>query len=93
MSLAVPITNSLTFIFSLLTGLCLGEKIGGKGKVYLETLYKKILIAIHKRCLVRNGIGCNRCSHLCQRKINKKNFFLLFTSFILLLLFNEHHRR
>lgn len=30
MSLAVPITNSLTFIFSLLTGLCLGEKIGGK---------------------------------------------------------------
>lgn len=32
MSLAVPITNSLTFIFSLLTGLCLGEKIGGKGK-------------------------------------------------------------
>lgn len=32
MSLAVPIVNSLTFIFSLLTGLCLGEKIGGKGK-------------------------------------------------------------
>ncbi|KAI8371270.1 hypothetical protein EDC96DRAFT_587243 [Choanephora cucurbitarum] len=31
MSLAVPITNSLTFIFSLLTGLCLGEDIGGKG--------------------------------------------------------------
>lgn len=32
MSLAVPITNSLTFIFSLLTGLFLGESIGGKGK-------------------------------------------------------------
>ncbi|KAI8368757.1 hypothetical protein BD560DRAFT_398615 [Blakeslea trispora] len=30
MSLAVPITNSLTFIFSLLTGLCLGEDIGGR---------------------------------------------------------------
>ncbi|KAI8994734.1 hypothetical protein BDB01DRAFT_846742 [Pilobolus umbonatus] len=29
MSLAVPITNSLTFIFSLLTGLFLGESIGG----------------------------------------------------------------
>ena len=32
MSLAVPITNSLTFIFSLLTGLLLGEDLGGKGK-------------------------------------------------------------
>ncbi|ORZ12815.1 hypothetical protein BCR42DRAFT_378909 [Absidia repens] len=30
MSLAVPITNSLTFIFSLLTGLCLGEELGGR---------------------------------------------------------------
>ncbi|CEI85966.1 hypothetical protein RMCBS344292_00415 [Rhizopus microsporus] len=30
MSLAVPITNSLTFIFSLLTGLLLGESIGGR---------------------------------------------------------------
>ncbi|KAI8333394.1 hypothetical protein BC941DRAFT_357900, partial [Chlamydoabsidia padenii] len=30
MSLAVPITNSLTFVFSLLTGLCLGEELGGK---------------------------------------------------------------
>ncbi|KAL1927236.1 hypothetical protein VTP01DRAFT_3865 [Rhizomucor pusillus] len=30
MSLAVPITNSLTFIFSLLTGLLLGEQLGGK---------------------------------------------------------------
>ncbi|KAI8147087.1 hypothetical protein BJV82DRAFT_376105 [Fennellomyces sp. T-0311] len=29
MSLAVPITNSLTFIFSLLTGLLLGEELGG----------------------------------------------------------------
>jgi hypothetical protein len=33
MSLAVPITNSLTFVFSLLTGLCLGEELGGKGNV------------------------------------------------------------
>ncbi|KAI8365976.1 uncharacterized protein BYT42DRAFT_618425 [Radiomyces spectabilis] len=31
MSLAVPITNSLTFVFSLLTGLMLGEKLHGKG--------------------------------------------------------------
>lgn len=38
MSLAVPITNSLTFIFSLLTGLCLGEKIGGKGITEREAL-------------------------------------------------------
>ncbi|CAO3608607.1 unnamed protein product [Mucor hiemalis] len=30
MSLAVPITNSLTFIFSLLTGLCLGERLEEK---------------------------------------------------------------
>ncbi|ORE05599.1 transmembrane protein [Rhizopus microsporus var. microsporus] len=30
MSLAVPITNSLTFIFSLMTGLLLGESIGGR---------------------------------------------------------------
>ncbi|KAI9279826.1 transmembrane protein [Sporodiniella umbellata] len=30
MSLAVPVTNSLTFLFSLLTGLALGESIGGK---------------------------------------------------------------
>ncbi|KAJ8655543.1 hypothetical protein O0I10_008829 [Lichtheimia ornata] len=30
MSLAVPITNSLTFIFSLFTGLLLGEELGGK---------------------------------------------------------------
>ncbi|KAF7727440.1 DnaJ (Hsp40), sub C, member 2 [Apophysomyces ossiformis] len=30
MSLAVPITNSLTFVFSLLTGLLLGEPLGGK---------------------------------------------------------------
>lgn len=35
MSLAVPITNSLTFIFSLLTGLLLGESIGGRGKACL----------------------------------------------------------
>ncbi|KAL0076663.1 transmembrane protein [Phycomyces blakesleeanus] len=29
-SLAVPVTNSMTFLFSLLTGLALGEDIGGK---------------------------------------------------------------
>ena len=39
MSLAVPITNSLTFIFSLLTGLCLGEKMGGKGNAYFTIGY------------------------------------------------------
>ncbi|KAI8059303.1 hypothetical protein BC940DRAFT_313974 [Gongronella butleri] len=30
MSLAVPIVNSLTFVFSLLTGLLLGEEFGNK---------------------------------------------------------------
>ncbi|ORZ03088.1 hypothetical protein BCR43DRAFT_482722 [Syncephalastrum racemosum] len=30
MSLAVPVTNSLTFIFSLVTGFLLGEELGGK---------------------------------------------------------------
>ncbi|KAI9319003.1 UPF0546 membrane protein [Dichotomocladium elegans] len=30
MSLAVPITNSLTFLFSLFTGLLLGEELGGR---------------------------------------------------------------
>ncbi|KAI8968250.1 hypothetical protein BDF20DRAFT_895236 [Mycotypha africana] len=30
MSLAVPIVNSMTFVFQLLTGLCLGESMGGK---------------------------------------------------------------
>jgi hypothetical protein len=44
MSLAVPITNSLTFIFSLLTGLLLGEKIGGKGTKQKKILYYMPLI-------------------------------------------------
>jgi uncharacterized membrane protein len=29
LSLAVPITNSITFIFTLLTGKLLGERVGG----------------------------------------------------------------
>lgn len=43
MSLAVPIVNSLTFIFSLLTGLCLGEKIGGKGKHLPIAWYEQVI--------------------------------------------------
>lgn len=30
LSLAVPITNSITFVFTLLTGKLLGERVGGK---------------------------------------------------------------
>ncbi|KAG7466006.1 hypothetical protein MATL_G00160290 [Megalops atlanticus] len=33
LSLAVPVTNSLTFLFTLLTGRLLGEDIGGKRAV------------------------------------------------------------
>ncbi|MBN3305216.1 TM234 protein, partial [Amia calva] len=33
LSLAVPVTNSLTFLFTLLTGRLLGEEIGGKNAV------------------------------------------------------------
>ncbi|XP_048860743.1 transmembrane protein 234 isoform X1 [Brienomyrus brachyistius] len=31
LSLAVPVTNSLTFLFTLLAGKLLGEEVGGKG--------------------------------------------------------------
>ncbi|KAI7869518.1 hypothetical protein BDF14DRAFT_1782218 [Spinellus fusiger] len=30
LSMAVPVTNALTFVFSLLTGLLLGEELGGR---------------------------------------------------------------
>ncbi|CAM4726181.1 unnamed protein product [Leuciscus chuanchicus] len=33
LSLAVPMVNSLTFLFTLLMGKLLGEEFGGKGKV------------------------------------------------------------
>ncbi|KAJ8385544.1 hypothetical protein AAFF_G00184980 [Aldrovandia affinis] len=33
LSLAVPVANSLTFLFTILTGKLLGEDIGGKGAV------------------------------------------------------------
>lgn len=35
LSLAVPVTNSLTFLFTLLAGKLLGEEVGGKGKCLL----------------------------------------------------------
>ncbi|XP_015204198.2 transmembrane protein 234 [Lepisosteus oculatus] len=34
LSLAVPVTNSLTFLFTLLTGRFLGEELGGKRAVF-----------------------------------------------------------
>ncbi|XP_058853382.1 transmembrane protein 234 [Acipenser ruthenus] len=34
LSLAVPVSNSLTFLFTLLTGKLLGEEIGGKRAVF-----------------------------------------------------------
>ncbi|XP_058855690.1 transmembrane protein 234 [Acipenser ruthenus] len=34
LSLAVPVSNSLTFLFTLLTGKLLGEEIGGKRVVF-----------------------------------------------------------
>ncbi|XP_053701301.1 transmembrane protein 234 isoform X1 [Synchiropus splendidus] len=33
LSVAVPVSNSLTFVFTLLTGKLLGEDLGGKGAV------------------------------------------------------------
>ncbi|CAO3609690.1 unnamed protein product [Cunninghamella blakesleeana] len=49
MSLAVPITNSLTFVFSLLTGLLLGEKLGGRDTwVGMALIIIGVLICVSK---------------------------------------------
>ncbi|XP_072274407.1 transmembrane protein 234 [Pyxicephalus adspersus] len=38
LSLAVPVCNSLALVFTVVTGLILGEDIGGKGKLVTRTL-------------------------------------------------------
>ncbi|CAO3624951.1 unnamed protein product [Cunninghamella echinulata] len=49
MSLAVPITNSLTFVFSLLTGLLLGEKLGGRDTwIGMVLIIVGVLICVSK---------------------------------------------
>lgn len=67
MSLAVPITNSMTFIFSLFTGLLLGEELGGKGKKGgSRNMVIGFDICILDRYLAWYGTRDCRCSYMCS---------------------------